>query len=675
MAAVPSSQLVAIDGLGQNTPADPSRVGLVIGPTAAGTPNQIILDDSLSTIQANFDSGPGSDEAATAIVEPSAGTLYQIKSPTSTNGTVSSVVKTPGATVGLVVDIFGAILLAGADHNGDVLVQGKVEGAILIVVSGMAESAVAVGLVATVTIVPGTTTGTSEAALFTGAVGALWSATAEGTGASLNSTLVASYAETQGRIGVQALAPGISLRSTISGANTAFSTALTGGNIVDVTIATNANSEPTTTALNALTLPAGLASLAALNPKIFRATLAGGGAGLLGARALISLPFGSNGAMTVSGNPNDAYQINVQVNLAGGLGSAGVTVSLGNAQGLPLYAGTYNIPSGGIIILPDTGLTLTFTGTFDVGDTFTFSTTAPLSTLSDIVSAIMYFATRPEHASLIQIAGEIPVVNIPAWVVALQTLADSMASSLTLPKYLRILLEYAPPGNGQTNAQWATAVSAQLANLDAARISVFGGEGNAAAALPSPQPGRYEIVNGSRFMFARALALTAGIDVVDQTNSGRATGVLTAYQTDAAPALAAARSSYFFLLSGTPGIQMDFVLLDSPTGDYTRGVIGRVIDKTSFYASIFQTKHVGTRQQRNADGTLAQTSRIAIQDDLNAKLKKVVVDTQDAQAVTSVVNGMNTDGRIIATYYVTIFFYIYNILGRVGVSVTVPVTV
>lgn len=675
MATVPSSQLIAIDGLGQNTPSDPSRVGLVIGPTAAGTPNQIILDDSLSTIQANFDSGPGSEEAATALVEPGAGTVYQIKSPTSANGTVGSVVKTPGATVGTVVDIFGAILLAGADHNGDVFAQGKVEGAQLVVVSGMAEGGSATGLTATVTIVPGTTTGTSLAALFTGAVGALWSGVAEGTGASLNSTLLAGYAETQGRIGIQALAPGIQLRSTISGANTAFTTALTGGNIVDVTIATNAFSEPTTTALNALTLPAGLASLAALNPKIFRATLAGGGAGLLGARALISLPFGSNGAMTVSGNPNDAYQINVQVNLAGGLGSAGVTVSLGNAQGLPLYAGTYNIPSGGIIILPDTGLTLTFTGTFDVGDTFTFSTTAPLSTLSDIVSAIMYFATRPEHASLIQIAGEIPVVNIPAWVVALQTLADSMSASLTLPKYLRILLEYAPPGNGQTNAQWATAVSAQLANLDAARISVFGGEGNAASALPIPQPGRYEIVNGSRFMFARALALTAGIDVVDQTNSGRATGVLTAYQTDAAPALAAARSSYFFLLSGTPGIQMDFVLLDSPIGDYTRGVIGRVIDKTSFYASIFQTKNVGTRQQRNADGTLAQTSRIAIQDDLNAKLKKVVVDTQDAQAVTSVVNGMNTDGRIIVTYYVTIFFYIYNILGRVGVSVTVPVTV
>jgi hypothetical protein len=675
MPTVPSSQLVAVNGLGQNTPADPSRVGLVIGPTAAGTPNQILLDDSLSTIEANFDSGPGSEEAATALVEPGAGTVYQIKSPSSTAGTIGSVTKTAGATVGAVVDDFGSVLVPGVDFNGDVLFTGKQEGAQLAIVNGGAEAVTVSGLLVTLTSKVGTTTGTSLAALVTGnmAAAALWAPTAIGTGASLNGTTLATFTETSGRIGFQALMAGMSVQTTLAGNNTPFSVALTSGNtIIAVTLGTNAHGEPTTTAL---TVQSALATLASNNPGMFRSTLAGAGTGLLGALTLTSLPFGSSGAMTVSGSPNDAYQVSVQVSLAGGLGAAGITVSLGNAQGLPLYSGNYLIPSGGVLVLPDTGLTLTFTGSFDLGDTFTFSTTAPLSTLSDIVSALTYFAGRPEHASLVQIAGEIPVVNLPAWVVALQSLADSMAASLTLPKYLGILLEYAPPGVGQTNAQWASQVTGILAPLAAPRISVFGGEGNAAAALPLPQPGRFEVVNGSRFMFARALALSAGIDVVDQTQSGAATGVLEAYQTDAAAALAAARSSYFFLLSGTPGVQMDFVMLDSPTGDYTRGVIRRVIDKVSFYASIFQTKYVGTRQQRNQDGTLAQTSRIAIQDDLNAKLKKVVVDTGDCQSVTSVVSGMNTDGRLLVTYYVQIFFYVYNIFGRVGVTKTVAVTV
>jgi hypothetical protein len=675
MPTVPSSQLVAVNGLGQNTPADPSRVGLVIGPTAAGTPNQILLDDSLSTIEANFDSGPGSEEAATALVEPGAGTVYQIKSPSSTAGTIGSVTKTAGATVGAVVDAFGSVLVPGVDFNGDVLFTAKAEGAELEIINGGAEAVTVTGLHVRLTSKVGTTTGTSLAALITGNVGAaaLWGVQAIGTGASNNSTTLSTFAETAGRIGIQALKSGLQARVTISGNNTPRSVVLTGGNIVDITEATNAHGEPAATE-TALSIQSDLATLAANNPGVFRTTLAGSGTGLLGALALVSLPFGSTGAMTVSGSPNDAYQVSVQVSLAGALGAAGITVSLGNAQGLPLYSGNYLIPSGGVLALPDTGLTLTFTGSFDLGDTFTFSTTSPLSTLSDIVSALTYFAGRPEHASLVQIAGEIPVVNLPAWVVALQSLADSMAASLTLPKYLGILLEYAPPSVGQTNAQWASQVTGVLAPLAAPRISVFGGEGNAAAALPLPQPGRFEVVNGSRFMFARALSLSAGIDVVDQTQSGTATGVLQAYQTDAAAALAAARSSYFFLLSGTPGVQIDFVMLDSPTGDYTRGVIRRVIDKVSFYASIFQTKYVGTRQQRNQDGTLAQTSRIAIQDDLNAKLKKVVVDTGDCQSVTSVVNGMNTDGRLLVTYYVQIFFYVYNIFGRVGVTKTFAFT-
>ena len=103
MPPVPSSNLVAVNNLGANFPGSPAQTGLVIGPTAAGTANEIILDDSISTALANFDTGPGTEYAGTALVENNHGTVYQIKTATSVVGVAGSVTKTSGASVGTVV--------------------------------------------------------------------------------------------------------------------------------------------------------------------------------------------------------------------------------------------------------------------------------------------------------------------------------------------------------------------------------------------------------------------------------------------------------------------------------------------------------------------------------------------------------------------------------------------
>lgn len=666
MPTVPQSNLVAANNLGQNTPSSPAQVGLVLGPTVSGTVNLIIRDDSISTILQNFDSGPGSEVAATALVEPSPGTVYQIKTPTSIGGVAGTVTKTSGVTIGAATDDFGSVLLAGVNFNGDVLFTGKQAGAQLSVAAGMTEGVVVTGLMAAVTVTAAST-GTSLAAIITGSALALalWGAIAQGTGASICGQVLALYTETSGRIQFQALAPGMTFDTVIGPASTAVSTCtLTSSNTnVHTILASNANSEPVLPAASAQIVQSELVTLANNNPGLFKTTLAGSGSGLLGVKASTALPFGSGGTVAVSGAPNDGYQVSVQIAQPGGLGAGAFTISLGNAQGLPLYNGTFQIPAGGTFVIPDTGLTLTFTGTFDLFDTFKFSCTAPQSTLSDVVSALLYFLTRPEQASLIAVAGDIAVVNIPAWVAALQSIANQLEAA---HKYVGILLEYAGPAVGQTNGQWATQVSGVLASLAAPRVSVFGGSGNAPTALPLPQAGRYEVANGNRFMFARALALPSGIDVTDQTLSGSASSVIEAYQTDAAAALAGSRSSYFYLLSGIPGVQMDGVMLDAPTGDYTRLVVRRVVDEVSFYASIRQAKYVGTKQQRNADGTLAIESKLAIEGDMEKYLTALMVKPGNCQQIQVSVDGTNTDGTLKFTYYVLLNYYIYTINGRVG---------
>lgn len=670
MPQVPQSTLVAVNNLAGNTPSSPAQVGLVVGPTVAGVVNQLVLDQSINTIVSTFDSGPGSEVAATALNEPAPGTVYQVKSNTSIAGTVGSVTKTIGASVGPAANDFGAVLVAGADFNGDVLFVGKVEGAELELVTGMAEATLVTGLHVKITVTS-SSTGTSLAALITGvpAALALWSATAQGTGASVCGQTLSTYSETSGRIQYQALTSGMGFETVITGASHAAVALLVGGTKVRVELGTNANSEPTSSAVLIQSL---LVTLAAANPGKFRTTLAGSGSGLLGPAALTSLSFGSTGAMTVSGAPNDSYDVTVQVAAAGGLGTAAFRVSLGKAAGVPIYdSSTYLIPVGGSVVIPGTGLTLAFTGLFDLGDLFSFSTTAPQSSLGDIVTSLTYFLGRPEQAGLIAVAGEIPVVTVPAWVSAIGTVANQLESA---KKYCRILLEVAGPAAGQSNSAWGTQLAGILAPLSHPRLSLFAGGCNTESALPLPQAARFQVVNGNRAMFARALSLKSGTDVGDQTLSGAMTSVISGLQVDTAAALAGARASYLYLLTGFPGVQADALLFDAPTGDFTYLTYGRVLDEAMYHAYLRQTKYLNTAQQRNPSGTIKTSAKLAIEADLRQVLLDKIVKPGNASDAQVVVDDTNADSALRITYRILLNFYARKIEGRAGVVRTLTAT-
>lgn len=669
MPTVPSSNLTAINNLGANFPGSPAQSGLVIGPTVSGTANSIIQDDSISTVLANFGGGPGSEYAATALTEPNHGTVYQIKSATSTAGTVGSVTKTTGASVGAASNDYGAVLAPSAvDFNGDVFFVAKQAGAEISITSGMATNVSVVGLNVAVTVTAATT-GTQLATLVNGtpAAFALWGGTAQGTGASICCQTLAVYSETAGRIVFEALTSGISYQTTISAGPhpAARSVSLSGGNQVNIVLGTNANGEPNIVNSSAILIQSDLVALAAANPGKFRTSLAGSGAGLLGTKSLTALSFGSTGTMTASGSPNDAYDVSVQITGAGGLGTASFRVSLGTSNGQPIYSGAiYQVPAGGSFVIPDTGITIVFAGTFDVGDTFTFATTAPLSTLADISAALTYFLTRPETVGLIAVAGQIPVASLPAWVAAINVLMNQLEAA---KKYCRIMLEYEGPASGQSNAVWAANVASVLAPLSSARISLSGGAVASVSSMPLPQAGRPVTVNGQRAAFARLLALPSGIDVGDQTNSGSLTSVTKSFQYDVATTLANARSSYAYLLPAIPGVQYDSLLFDSPTGDYTYMTYGRVLDEAMFYGYLRQTKYLNTAQLRNANGTIATAAAIAIEKDLRQVLLDNIVTPGNATDVRVVVDRTNTDNRLKITYYVQLLFYVKQIDGRAGV--------
>jgi hypothetical protein len=96
------------------------------------------------------------------------------------------------------------------------------------------------------------------------------------------------------------------------------------------------------------------------------------------------------GGLSVTGSPNDAYEVVVKITRAGGRGTAAFVYSL---DGSDTYSPEIAVPSSGTYAIPGTGLTLTFTdgasGTsFEVGDVYTFTTTAPAYSLADLNAAI-----------------------------------------------------------------------------------------------------------------------------------------------------------------------------------------------------------------------------------------------------------------------------------------------
>jgi hypothetical protein len=608
--------------------------------------------------------------AACSLREPNPGTVAVWRTPTSIVGTVGTVTKTFGAAAGTGVNAYGAVLVPSAvNFNGDVYFQAKQADAELEIVVGGATAVLVTGLHVKLTVT-NATTGTALAALLNGDAGAfaLWGATAIGTGASVCGQTLATYAETAGRLVFQALTSGQSFNILNGGASQSKLVTYS-SNLLSSALATNANSEATSTALDIYN---DIAALAAANPGKFRVSLAGSGSGILGTKATTALPFGSSGAMTVSGTPDDAYQVAIKIVVGGALGTAAFQVSLGGENGQPLYgSATYLIPSGGNVAIPDTGLTLTFSGTFDVGDVFSFTTTAPQSTLSDIAAALTAYIPDPNGCSLIAIPGGIDAVNIATWTAALGTIADQLEAG---KKYVRIHLEVSGPGTGISNTTWANNLNTLTANVADPRINWFAGQADIASAMATPLIGRVVKTNGLRAAFARALSFIPGRDVGDQSYGQGLTGVTKAYQSDVASILANGRFSYLYTLTSIVGINAELRLFDAPTGDYVYETYGRVVDLVEFYGYINQTKYLNTAQRRQAGGTIDPGAKIAIENTLRQILFEYVVKTGNASAVDVVVDGSDTQNRLKLTYFVQPLFYVKQIDAEAGVVLSRVVT-
>jgi hypothetical protein len=175
------------------------------------------------------------------------------------------------------------------------------------------------------------------------------------------------------------------------------------------------------------------------------------------------------GSLSASGTPLDAYDVIVKIITGGNLNEGVFQYSL---DGGDTYSAKLTIPTTGTYVIPDTGITLTFTtgtGTsFIAGDTFTFTVTAPGASVSSIQTAVDVLLNSSYIYEWIHVVG--PTAQ-SLWV-ALDTLAQEAEADY---RYIHFIAECRGPESGETVDEWVSAVVALRNDFASARVSVVAG--------------------------------------------------------------------------------------------------------------------------------------------------------------------------------------------------------
>lgn len=459
-----------------STPPNPQDLAAIphyIGPSQSGAVNAPTTITTVADL-AQFGSGPTVEQAADGL-NVAGGPVYFTRSATTTPGTLSSVTKTFGNPVGTPITAFGAVIVNGADFNGDVLVSAKALGVNLTVIDPGAVNATTTVNVTGSTIqvtlkhdaMAITETGTGLAAAINGnmAAAALVTALAQGTGASLAGPLASTDFD-DGALSITALTAGQSFRVVVSGTNTPLSTSYA-GSVITVNTATNADGQPISLANSIQT---SLATLAAANPGIFTSALVGAGNEIVAAKSSTPLPFGSTGSATVAagtGGPTDDYTFIVNILRGGTIGGATPVTIEWSCDGGNLFSSQVVIPASGVVLLKDTlldtNVTITFTGTFDVGDSFAFTASGPTTGATDLYAAV--------DAAIADQTRQFGFITSP--VVLDRAVATVLDSKLQVARPIRELygvFTVRGPNTGESETDWENA----LINAFAGFVSLNG---------------------------------------------------------------------------------------------------------------------------------------------------------------------------------------------------------
>lgn len=177
----------------------------------------------------------------------------------------------------------------------------------------------------------------------------------------------------------------------------------------------------------------------------------------------------SKGTFGVSGNPNNAYDIVVQITETGDTNEGSFRYSIDGGNN---FSGEYTIPLGGKHELSDTGLTISFEDitseekSFVAEDAYSFSTTAPTMNNSNVLKAVEKLAAYNRTVEVCHIVG---VSTKTLWA-ALQSEAEEFLT--TYKKPLIFLCEARACAADETLDEYMAAMEAERKGISSFFICV-----------------------------------------------------------------------------------------------------------------------------------------------------------------------------------------------------------
>lgn len=347
---------------------------------------------------------------------------------------------------------------------------------------------------------------------------------------------------------------------------------------------------------------------------------------------------GSGTATLLDGSthsPVDTYDIRVKILTAGALGVGAFAYSLDGGNN---YTGSIGIPSGGKYVLPETGVVLTFAGTFTVDDIYTGVTTPPGFSNGDLTTALVALRASPLTW------GFVHVVGTPSSAANTITLAGVVGVQTTAAeaefRYVWGLVECP---QGESDATIAAAASA----YNDARIAIAVGDVD----LISPLNGLRQRRNLAWAYAARRSATKLSShpgQVAPDNNGGVIKNVLSLYRDErATPALDAAR---FVTAGSVLDVGYFFTrgkMMASTSSDYQQVMARAVMDRAETVAKGAFFKFVNKDLRIDpVTGHINERDAQTIEANVNAELEAALISEDEASSVRTV---LSRDDNLLST--------------------------
>lgn len=336
--------------------------------------------------------------------------------------------------------------------------------------------------------------------------------------------------------------------------------------------------------------------------------------------------------MTVSGAAYDKYNVVVTITRAGTVGSdpePGFTVSLDG--GLTLTGGEVRMPVGGTYTIPNTNVQLSFTAAaVVVGDTYTFTSTPPLSDGTALAAGATALSTSPKLAGLVYFVS-------PVAASAVSSINTALGAFLPAKKPLRAVVESIDISS--TESSWMTTIENDFATFTSDLISV--------AATPILYPSALSGTNFRRsigFPYILRLASIALSKSAGEVADGALENVTTVYHDEAlVPGLDADR---FVTATSIPGLTGYYItrpnLMHSTGSDFTEMQYGRIMDEAIRITYNFFVQRLNSRVRLEKAGArrgyILEKDARALESGCTAKLDQGLTNKGDISSAETIVS-------------------------------------